>query len=432
MYTILCYIYFVILTFLGVKYLFQSYAVLTSPYRKNEKIRVSGLEMLLIFIFSTGLIALMPVLALRLFVLELLCLIGIFRSKNSPISSVPFILFGIFILWTIIGLSYTKDIFYGIRMILKYIYPLLLALFASAVVRNKEIFLKATLSGRNVAIFSLIVFFVPFLMPLFKGVFWNDAAVATHYITICMFSLGLFFFSNEKKSNLIYFILFFLPCFIWVFRTDIMGTMIALAVFFFIRYRFKAVPVILLIGFLSIASIFYIPSIKNKMYFNPDEVTFSDFLSGNVDENNINTSGRRDVWDAVMPFYEQHKLIGSGTGRTQDFVYNEMKSIIGMGGDGAQIHSDFLVILCDNGIVGLIFYLLIYIVVVLHCLTLYRKTSSNTIKLCAAVTASSMIGVLATMYSDNTVSYSMATLSYPWGLYGMMLGLKKAEDNECC
>ena len=31
------------------------------------------------------------------------------------------------------------------------------------------------------------------------------------------------------------------------------------------------------------------------------------------------------------------------------------------------------------------------------------------------------------MYSDNVVNYSMCTLAYPFGFYGMMLGLLKGE-----
>lgn len=430
MYTILCYIYFIILTIMAIKYLSRPTVYISSPYDKNVTLQISGIEMLLIFIFATGLIALMPVLSIRLAILEVLCLIGISRSVNKPIITPAFKLWILFFIWITIGLFYTASLTYGIRMILKYIYPFLLALFASAVVRDEEIFLKATLLGRKIALFSLVVFFIPGMLFLFSGVFWNKAAVATHYITLCMFSLGLFYFSNEKRKNLICFILFLLPCYLWVFRTNIMGSMIALTVFAFIRYRFKSIPFILLFAFLSIASIFYIPSVKKKMYFRPDEVTITDFLTGNVDENNINTSGRENVWKAVTPFYENNKLVGAGTGTVQDFTYNKMKSLIGVGGEGAQIHSDFLLLLCDNGVIGLILYLLPYIAALFHCLTTYHRSQSNVTRLCAVVTASSMFGILVTMYSDNTVSYSMATLSYPWGLYGMMLGLKETENDN--
>ena len=44
-----------------------------------------------------------------------------------------------------------------------------------------------------------------------------------------------------------------------------------------------------------------------------------------------------------------------------------------------------------------------------------------------------LAGVALTMYTDNVVNYSMATLSYPFGFYGMMLGLIKGKryDFSC-
>jgi hypothetical protein len=35
-----------------------------------------------------------------------------------------------------------------------------------------------------------------------------------------------------------------------------------------------------------------------------------------------------------------------------------------------------------------------------------------------------------TSFTDNTVNYSMATLSYPFGFYGIMLGLLKEQKNK--
>jgi hypothetical protein len=40
------------------------------------------------------------------------------------------------------------------------------------------------------------------------------------------------------------------------------------------------------------------------------------------------------------------------------------------------------------------------------------------------------MGVFVTLYSENTVNYSMATLSMPFGFYGMMLGLIKGEQEK--
>lgn len=423
--TIICYIAFIIITFRAVQLLFTKSGMIASPINKNQIIRCSGLELLLIFIFTTGLMGIMPVLSIRLAILEVLCIAGLFMSAYKPSFSFPIILFIIFIFWTIIGLSYTPNIGYGIRMILKYLYPLLIALFASSIVRNKEIFLKSMINVRWMAMLSFIIMSIPAIASIIGALFWNQAPLATNYITIAIFSLALTYFSNEKRKNLFWFIFFCLPCFIWVFRTDIMGLMIALCAFFAIMYKMKSIPIIVLLAGLSVASIFLIPSVKEKMYFRPDEVTFADFITNNVDEDNINTSGRKYVWEDCSDwFFKGHEITGSGTGRVQTYFYEEAENWR----KGGQLHNDFLVMMCDNGLVGLCLFLLVYFSALLHCIYIYHKTDSNAVRLCTITAGASMFGVLVTMYSDNTISYSMATLSYPWGLYGMALGLLQSNN----
>ena len=101
---------------------------------------------------------------------------------------------------------------------------------------------------------------------------------------------------------------------------------------------------------------------------------------------------------------------------------------------GLQVpHNDYIQISCDNGLIGIVLYLLVIGSIITHCFIEYNKKNSTTIKMCAIVAGSSIAGVALTMYTDNVVNYSMATLSYPFGFYGMMLGLIKGKryDFSC-
>ena len=420
----IAYLLFLVILFVSVRLLFTKEGILSSPYDSEVKMKCTGMELLVIFIFATGLLAIQPLIAIRLAMLEVLCIVGIILSRNRVVFSIPIIIFLFFLLWTIIGLTYTSTTSYGIRMILKYAAPLLVCMFASSVVRDGEIFLKALHNARITGFIGLFVLFVPFITFLFQQSFWHEAAIVTHFITLAMFSLAMFFFSNEKNQNLLWFIAFALPCVFKVFRTDIMGTMLALCAFFTIKYRIKAIPIIIVLACLSVASIFYIPSVKAKMYFRPDEVTLTDFLTGNVDENNINTSGRKSVWEEATRIYESNnELIGSGTGTIQKYLYDNYNF-------GAQLHGDFLVMLVDNGLIGLILFLVMYFAVIIHCILIYQRSEDNLIRLCAIASGSSLIGVMVTMYSDNTISFSLATLSLPWGMYGMVLGMLEKQKSS--
>lgn len=420
---LLNYIYFLIITTFGLKFIFQKQGVVTHPLDKEQKLLFTGLELFWTLTFSTGLLALsapggIDLMAIRLLVLELFCLIGLFIVKNKPIWSLPSIIYIIYIIWLFIGLSYTGSISYGFRVILKYLYPLLIMLFASSVVRNWEVYIKSVKGARLIALISLIFVFIPFIGFLVPGVFWYGTARAINYISISILSLGLYFYFGRNKKDLFFAVLFTLPCIIWIFRTSIMGTVFALMMFSFFRYKLKSLPVIFLIFSLGISSVFFIPAIKEKM-FKTENLTIQDFIDGKISKDDIDSNARFAMWEYLEDkFYNNSIILGSGTGSVQNHMYNNF--LFG----GLKVpHNDFVQIRCDNGLIGYILYLMIAVFVVVHSFIIHNRYKHPVIKLSSIVAGSTIAGVVLTMVSDNVVNYSMATLSYPFGFYGMMLGL---------
>lgn len=413
---------------MGAKFLFTKQDIVSHPLNKKKKLLFDGPELFWLLTFSTGLLALsapgmLDLMAIRLFLLEVFCIIGLFIVKRKPQWSAATILYMIYMLWLFIGLSYTSSPGYGFRVILKYSYPLLIMLFASAVVRNKEVFLKAGLTARIIAIISIGFSFIPFISILVPGVFWYGTARSIHYISMCIFSLALYYYGGKDKKDLLLCILFMIPCILWVFRTSIMGTTLALITFFFFKYKMKSIPVILGIVTLFIIVIFTIPSIREKMFKEGSSVNIEQLKRGEVSKDDINSNARFAMWDHLETrFYHNKELTGSGTGTVQNYMYTNY--IFG----GLKVpHNDYVQISCDNGIIGIILYLSIISCIIIHCFKEYNRKNSNAIKMCAIIAGSSLTGVALTMYTDNVVNYSMATLSYPFGFYGMMLGLIKGE-----
>ena len=428
---LLNYLYFTIITLWGLAYLLRSNEtqMLTHPFNKRGKVPLDGTSSFLILTFSTGLLALsapgsIDLMAIRLLVLEVFCIIGLIVSKRTCIWGFIATTYLLYLLWLVIGLWYTPDRTFGIRVILKYIYPFLIMLFASAATWNQTIFLKAGLNARKMAILSLIVFFVPGLFFLFPDVFWYGTAVAIHYITICILSLALFYHTKDKKKNLIWAIIFALPCVIWVFRTSIMGTIAAIMMFYFFKYKMKSLPIIAGIFILGVAAVFTIPSIKSKMFKEGGEdINIESFYAGQISTDDIQTNYREFMWKwALEHHYKGSQVIGTGTGNLQRDLYSS--KVFGKQG---IVHNDYIQMLCDNGLIGIILYLLASLSVVLHSFIIYNKRGIPiALKICAITAGATMFGTLFTLYSDNVVNYSMVTLSYPWGFYGMTLGLNRA------
>lgn len=425
-------IYFLIITFYGYNFLSSDGKIIKGALNKQELYHYSGTELFWCLTFSTGLLAFsanvgLNLMAIRLLVLEILCLIGIRVATNKIIVSFPLKIYFTYLIWLCIGLFYTPSIAYGIRVILKYFYPLLLCLFASAVVRDSEVFFKSSLFARTIGVITIAFSVIPGLAALLiPGVMWYAAARAINYISIMIFSLGMFFFTHKKKQNILYALLFLAPCLIWVLRTSIMGSLVAIMAFFLIRYRIKAVPIIIGIFIMGIVAVFTIPTLKQKMFYD-DSVTLTDFKEGKISEDNIDTNARSATWEKLEKLlYNEHKLIGSGTGAVQTEMYSHPRNY----GNLIVPHSDFIQQKCDNGLIGLILYGSMIFFIFCHCFKTYWTARSGPLQLCAIVAGASLLGVYATFYSDNTVNYSMATLSMPFGFYGMMLGLLQSEKEQ--
>lgn len=423
---LLNYIYFLILTGLGAKFLFQSYSKVKHPLNKKQYLMFDGPELFWVLTFSTGLLAFsapgkLDLMAIRLMVLELFCLIGLFVVKRKPIWSIATICYLTYILWTLIGIVYSPSPTYGFRVILKYIYPLLIMLFASAVVRNEEVFLKAGLGVRSIAVLSIVLSFIPFTGKLFPGVFWYATAKAIHYIVICIFSLALFYHGGKDKRDLVFAILFIFPCVFWVFRTSIMGTTLALMVFFFFKYRLKSLPTIFGVLVLFIVAIFFIPSIKEKMFFDKNKANTNQLRSGKISMDDINSNGRFAMWEwSLKKFFDKKETIGTGTGNLQETFYALKHPF----GSIRICHNDYIQILCDNGLIGIILFGGSFAFLIGHCFVIYQdKKYTAAIRICAITAGASTAGILLTLYTDNAINYTMATLSYPCGFYGMTLGL---------
>ena len=58
---------------------------------------------------------------------------------------------------------------------------------------------------------------------------------------------------------------------------------------------------------------------------------------------------------------------------------------------GLQVpHNDYIQISCDNGLIGIVLYLLVIGSIITHCFIEYNKKNSIAIKMCAIVSQESL------------------------------------------
>src|SRR5574344_1877607 len=181
------------------------------------------------------------------------------------------ILGGYTMLWLLYSMTYSQAGEYGGRYILKYLYPLVIMLGASAVIRDEEVFLALCIWARRIAFVSaVVVFFVPILQRVVPGVFWYNTALTLHYVTISCISLALYFFYGKDKKDLILAIVFVLPCIMMVHRTGLLAIFTGLAVFCFFKFKWISLPYIAGVLAIGVAIIFYVPAFHEKMFWTED------------------------------------------------------------------------------------------------------------------------------------------------------------------
>jgi O-antigen ligase len=338
-------------------------------------------------------------------------------------------LYLLYLIWILYGITYSEYPLFGFRVLLKYSYPFLILLFASKVVDDDDLFVKIALMVRKIGLASIFLsLIVPFVLLLFPGVLWYGTALAIHYIGLMVLSLAIFDI-RRNKWDLIIAILFFIPCLLWVLRTSILGSIVALTVFSLIKYKIRALPVLVFAAGLLFMIVMFTPSVKQKMFNKDiDSKKLTNSQGDMISKDDINSNGRFAMWEwSLENYYAKNQLEGSGSGTLQYVFYQRAAKGIGAG----IVHNDYVQILCDSGLIGLVLYLSIFLSLVIHAFFVYNNPSnSNVIRMCAIAAGVSAIGMAATSYTDNTVNYTVATLSYPFGLYGMMLGLLKGQKNK--
>lgn len=405
-----------------------------SPVNSVKTLSLEGVEAFLVLLFATGTMAMsseggghgvgsgINLQAIRLLLLEVFCVWGCIRSVRPIRWGIGMVAYLVYMLWLLYSLTYGDAGQYGWRYILKYVYPLLVMLCCSSVVRDEEVFQLICVWTRRIALVAIVVGFIPAINNLVGGLFWYSTGLNMHYNTVVCISLTLYFLYGKDPKDLLLSFIFLAPCILGVHRTGLACIFTSVAVFCFYKFKWISLPYIVGVLAVGLAIIFYVPSFHDKMFWKDTDntLTISDLREGNIAKEDIRNNGREAVWEMLMlNFYEGNELKGSGIGACQKFLYEQGAASI------KQTHGDYVQIRCDTGNIGYVLWFIILGCILVHCfIEAVRSSNPEYVKYCAMIAAASVAGNYVAMYSDNCVTYTMATTGYSFGFYGIMMGLK--------
>lgn len=332
----------------------------------------------------------------------------------------------LFYIWLIVSCIYTTFTYDTLTLLIKYSIPLL-SLWVGYNAIDSKYDLYYFVKGCIIAcsIYALVIggfsaSFTPWLYNLFPRLLLKYAGLADYFTSLIILPVIFCWITGRKRYFLIVLWLL-LSAVLASVRTGIGGIFIVICFYALFRFKLKSLPVIAfaIAGFISI--ILFVPSVNEKFFGDKaGEIQAKDIVADNaLSLDNIQTSGRSYLWDLTLTkFYEPHKITGSGLGTVTHFM--KIRAI--KENTVALLHSDYVQILCDTGIIGLALLILFYLNVLYKVFFYTWKTNSNTlIKITGIMAIASLSGVAFSMAFDNVVSHSMTSLINPFIFIGFFL-----------
>ena len=423
---------FICIAFLGFKYAFSSgsYFLVTSPIQSTLKLKVTARQRFVLLLLAVGIIQAGVLSSSLLFVWILL--LGVFLIKfGANISrSKLFVFYTAYLIWLLISLFRTPEFGFGFRMLAKYLYPLLVLLVTAKMTINDSFFYKALKVCFASALVANIILLLPSLFPIysftnlvFGPLLWWGPAIIDYNPFVLVLAIVLYQKQPKKIYILAGIIVFAIPLLSSV-RTGLVGLVMVLFAISFFKYKLKSLPILGVIFVAFIGSILFVPSIREKMFRGAFENS-SEVINRSADLtlDDIDTNGRNDLWEwCLTSFYKNNEITGSGIGQVQAMLYAKKSPFPELN----ALHNDYILLLCDNGQLGLVLYLLIIISFIVQAFQFYNNSNyTEAARTAAFIAGTSFCGIMACAFTDNVINYSLITLTYPYAFLGFAMALTK-------
>ena len=300
-------------------------------------------------------------------------------------------LYVVFLLWALVTLMYSDNVFRGLKAMIMYIFPILYYMLTVKAIRQSK--------GATWLIGKLKKSLFPFaLLGCLAVVVGGFSTVEVYYgMSMCTIPF-VCWAKNKDRKSLFMLALCAVPAILLVKRTPLLGIAAAISVSSILLYRLKALFPIIIAVICSVVLILSIPQFRNKILFEGNDISLTELSSGqNLDA--INTSGRNVFWLYLYEsFVTQNPYIGAGVGSVKSFVQsdkNEYKDSFFL------VHNDWLLILCELGMLGVLMLLCFFINAFVECVRYSSRKYPQSLRLIAAATAGNLLAVVLHMFFEN-------------------------------
>lgn len=336
--------------------------------------------------------------------------------------------FFIFYVWLIFTFLYTKGVYEGGMMLVKYATPIIGLVFAYHILDSEQTYLKFLMIVNKMCVIYICINGISpigHIVSSIIGKSFFDGSNSYQMGALVAIPICLYYITGKKKY-LLHACFYMLPPFTYIRRAAILGYASSFFITIFYKYRLKSLWILLVGGVLFLQILFASENMRTR-FFGGDkgaaDISIAEIQEGNLSDH-INSSGRDAMWTFLMNrFYNNNPIAGCGLGTVKHFmsssdnIHREYFMLV---------HNDYLQLLCETGIIGISLYALFAVQMFCVPLSAIKKPHKKFTRLSAIIALASFVSVSLFMYFTNMLSTPLV-MWIPYLLMGMHLKLRKLE-----
>jgi hypothetical protein len=260
--------------------------------------------------------------------------------------------------------------------------------------------------------FSLVFILIGTISSLVTKGNLNFIGSAALGMTITIFAaIAISSFITYHRYYFLYLYLIFIAIQVLaVTRMAIAMTLILLPLSFLrVRLSHRVLTFVAFLGIMLL--VFYSESFQRKTFFS-GEGSFRDISWQNKD---FQTSGRSGLFVMITDNIGDDNILGKGPGSDYFFLKK-------VGFDLTEFHNDYLTLIYNYGIVGLIFFIVSYFILFVLLLRLHRKLSNPAILIISASSLILFLIYFGFSYTDNILKYNIFFTNIHFSMVGLVFG----------
>jgi O-antigen ligase len=320
----------------------------------------------------------------------------------------------LFLLYAMLSLLWAADTAMALRMLMKLAAPFLFFCALQAILQTEEDML---LASRSAFICCFIVLVLAVFNHLTRGALYIGEAsafrlgttttFAAPYMSPANFSFFMgsgavlalgYWFATARFRYLAIYLILAVAVFVAFTRISMAGLVIGTGVIIFLMARSTAIkflfPVLIVVIFVT--AFFTVDSFRNRM-FKSNKVSLEQLVKTDPKhlDDLVSTTGRTSLWNkAIEKIFNKNIVLGGGAGAVDSWLQNKVK-----------LHSEYLRLLCDLGIVGLALYLAALVQIAAGLVMSYLRADTPLQRQFAATGLGALAYYAITLATDNSLNY---------------------------